>query len=151
MKVRISGYRFPVLLVAVILAGCSTSTGIESGEVVELADDHPAVAVLAAGPTFDEFLEFATEQNRQFVCAASGAADGGPVKWEVCLVLGDGVLGVVPFDVPSGLTGVVEGADLDGAVSFPLDGGAIGIPGVDSGVTLTLTLDGEIVGSVEGP
>ena len=147
MGPRLSGFRLPVLVLAAILVGCSTNGDQTTGDLVELSDDHPALAVLAAGPTFDEFLEVATEQNKQFVCAAGGQSD----RWEVCLVLGNGVLAVVPFDVPSGLTGVVEGADLDGAVSFPLDGGAIGVLGGNSGVTLTLTLNGEMVGSVDGP
>ena len=66
-------------------------------------------------------------------------------------MLGKEVLAIIPFGVPSGLTGVVEGAALVDAVSVRLDRGAVGISGLDHGVTLTLRLHGETVGSVRGP
>jgi len=63
----------------------------------------------------------------------------------------DDLLAVVPFEVPSGLNGTVESGSLNDAVSFPLDRGPLGVTGVDLTVTLTLSRDGEMVGSISGP
>ena len=133
------------MVAAIIGAGCSNDAdGVSDGDLVGLPDDHPAALLLATASTFDEFSEAATEQDLRFVCAES-------VIWQVCLVLEDDLLAVVPFEVPSGLTGTVESGSLDDAVSIPLDRGATGVAGVDMSVTLTLSQDGEMVGSISGP
>lgn len=144
---RARGPRASLSVLAAVLVACSTGADQQAGDLVEVDEGHPAAIVFAAGPTFQEFSEVATEQNREFVCAAGGGED----SWELCLVLGGNVLAVVPFDVPPGLTGDIDGAAAVGAVSLRLDRGAVGVWGVNESLTLTLRLQGKTVGSVTGP
>jgi hypothetical protein len=134
-----------VLIVGSISVGCSNDDdGASDGEVVQIPEEHPAALTLATAPTYEEFANVALAEDLRFVCAASST-------WQVCLLPADDLLAVVPFDVPPGLIGTVESGSLEEAVSFPLDQGAIGIAGVELSPTLTLELDGEVVGSVSGP
>jgi|GEM_PF-2112837 len=133
------------LIIGSICAGCSNSDDETSdGDLVQVPDDHPAALTLATASTYEEFSQAALEEDLRFVCAETET-------WQVCVLSADGILAVVPFDVPSGLTGTVESGSLDEAVSLPLDQGPVGIAGVDLSPTLTLEMDGEAVGSISGP
>lgn len=118
-----------------------------AGQIVDLPADHAAAQILATSPTYDEFAELATAENREFVCGAGGAT----MTWEVCLLLEDGLLAVVPFTNSPGLMGTIESPDLAGPVVVPLEGEAIAVQGIELSVAFTITFQGEEIGSVSGP
>lgn len=122
-------------------------------DLAELTDTHPAVRLLAEGATTREaFAEAAlAEDLRDFSCASGGGFAEFDL-WELCLVLADGLLAVVPFDGEPGLVVRIVHPSLTRDVVVPLDGDRpVGVRYPGSGARAEIEYLGLTVGGMSVP
>lgn len=146
-------------LAAVFFSPVQTTEPLEPGDtevqgapddLVELDDSHAAMAILSQGATgFDAFTRVATDQGLSFVC---GGSEGFP-SWELCLVADDGVLAVVPFNSPPGLTARLSDPNLTQEIIVPLDRSQpVGITNLSRiGQVAAIEYRGQPIGELSGP
>lgn len=119
-------------------------------DLVELDDSHAAMAILSQGATgLDAFAGAANDQGLSFVC---GSSEGFP-SWELCIVADDGVLAVVPFNSPPGLTARLTDPNLIQEVIVPLDRSQpVGITNLSrTGQVVAIEYRGQPIGELSGP
>jgi len=140
-----------VAVIAITFVGCAGDQGIEGSteDLTELTSDHAALIVLAKGATdYDTFSAAATEQELDFICGAGG----GPAPWQLCLVVDDGVLAVVPFDGVDGLVARLKGPAFSEDVLIPLDTDQpVGVLHAGSGGSVDIEDNGEVFGGLSMP
>lgn len=137
-----------VVVAALLLIGCTNephqAVDTTTADVIALPNSHPAVLLLNDEPSYQQFVDGATERDLEFLCAQSG--------WRLCLVQAEGVLAVIPFDNPASAAIRIESDGLaTGELTIPIGSNdSFGLRSSGGEVTVVLEINGREAGSMMG-
>jgi hypothetical protein len=148
---KIKRARIIAAAIAVSLSACTQDQGVEGSpdDLTEVPSDHAAMRVLADGANdYNAFSTAASEQGLEFVCGAGG----GPAPWELCLVVDNEILAVVPFDGAEGLVARLTDPGLSEDVLIHLDTNQpVGVVHTRAGASVNIEYNAEAFGELSMP